>query len=309
MVYLICPLEGSLILPISPEEREARRVSVGASDVGAIMGLSPFANAHDIYLQKVVGTDEEGGTEAQNLGNDCEPMLVIWADEQLGNRNPDCLMEVDKKFTKLLDEPGKILPAHANLDGFSIYEDKRIGIEAKTTSMFGAFGETGTDEVPDHILVQAQWQIFVADLDRVVIPVLHGDGNLRRTFYSVDPNPELIESIKAQVMDFWNDHVIPKIPPRDLIPNLETMTSLRRQPETSVDLPEDLVRNWLVTREVKSQAAKDEKAAKAALMSAMSDAEGGECELGTLTYFKQKRAGYTTQDAEFRVLRWKGKKK
>lgn len=297
-------------MPISAEEREARRASVGASDVAAIMGLSPFANAHDIYLQKVIGTDEGGGSEAQNLGNDCEPMLVIWADEQIGNRNPDCLMEVDRKFTKLIEEPdGRVLPAHANLDGFSIYEDKRVGIEAKTTSMYGAFGETGTDEVPDHILVQVQWQIFVADLDRVVIPVLHGDGNLRRTLYTVALNQEILDGCKAAVMDFWNNHVIPKVPPQEVIPNLETLTSLRRQPESSVDLPEELVRSWLVTREVKAQAAREEKAAKTAVLAALSDTEGGQCDLGTLTYFKQKRAGFTTQDTEFRVLRWKGKKK
>ena len=298
------------VLPISVEELEARRVSVGASDVAAIMGLSPFANAHDIYLQKVVGTDHGGGTEAQNLGNDCEPMLVIWADEQLGNRNPDSLVEVDKKFTKLVEEPdGRVLPAHANLDGFSIYGDQRVGIEAKTTSMYGVFGEQGTDEVPDHILVQAQWQIFVADLQRVVIPVLHGDGNLRRSFYIVHKNEEIFEGAKAKVLSFWNDHVIPKVPPTEVLPSLETMTNLRRQPDSTVEVSEDLVRSWLVTKELKAQATKDERDAKAALMAALSDAEGGTCSLGELSYLKQKRASYTTNDTEFRVLRWKGNKK
>ena len=293
-------------MPITPEERERRRSSVGGSDIAAILNLSPFANAHDVYLEKVVGT-EDGSSNAMTLGNDCEPMLVQWAHQQ---ERPAAMLQVDQRLEKVLDwGDGKQVKCHANLDGMMILGDERVGIEAKTSSMYDVFGEDGTDEIPDHVILQCQWQIWIADLKEVVVPVLSADGGLQRKLFRVVPNEDLLKKCQHAAMNFWVNHVVAKVPPEEVAPSLDTLARLKREPESVVDISDELVRKWLVAKQEVGQANKLEKEAKAELLASLGNAEGGTCELGMLTYMQQTRKAYEAKESTFRVARWKAVRK
>ena len=289
---------------ISAEEKEFRRGSIGASDIGAIMNISPHKNAHDIFMQKVYGTDEEDN-EAIRIGNDCEPMLVTWAHEQIG---ADWTLGVDIKVAKTT-EKGYNFPHHANLDGLLVKDDRRIGIEAKTSSMYQTFGEDGSDEIPDHIIMQCQWQIWTANLEKVAVPVLTAEEGLKRKLFWVERNDTLIDQAIMHAKQFWEENVVKKVAPAEVVPSLKTLKKVRREPESSVQLSEDLVREYLALEDIAKKAVKEKEVCKAKLLATLGNAEAGVCDLGTFTYFEQTRKEFTVKASTSRVLRFRGNKK
>jgi putative phage-type endonuclease len=55
--------------------REARRSGIGGSDIAALMGVSPYANADDVLRSKVDGY-ETPETEQMRIGKRIEPFIV-----------------------------------------------------------------------------------------------------------------------------------------------------------------------------------------------------------------------------------------
>ena len=110
-------------------------------------------------------------------------------------------------------------------------------------------------------------------------------------------------------MNFWNNHVVLGVPPEEVAPSLDTLSRLKREPESVVDISGEIVRKWLVARQELGEAAKAEKEAKAELLASLGTAEGGTCELGMLTYMQQTRKAYEAKESTFRVARWKAVKK
>jgi predicted phage-related endonuclease len=57
-------------MPLTPEERAKRRLSIGGSDLAVIFGVSPHKTALQLYMEKL-GIEEdhdEPETEAQLFG-------------------------------------------------------------------------------------------------------------------------------------------------------------------------------------------------------------------------------------------------
>src|SRR4051812_4359424 len=145
---------------ITAEQRAARRHRIGSSDSAAICGIDPYKSPADVWIEKTSDTADLPNKAAIRIGNLIEPALVLWAQEELG-------IELTANLS-LDGHPSGILSA--NLDAANL--TKRIGVEAKTTSNPAEYGEPGTDQVPDRVIVQALHQCEVAELDVVYVPVL-----------------------------------------------------------------------------------------------------------------------------------------
>jgi predicted phage-related endonuclease len=72
-------------MPLTQEQLERRRQGIGSSDIPAILGYSKWANAHDIYLQKVYGTDSPT-TDAMKAGNCLEEGILHGILKTIGGR-------------------------------------------------------------------------------------------------------------------------------------------------------------------------------------------------------------------------------
>ena len=55
-----------------------RRLGIGGSDSAAILGISPFRTARDLYYDKlnIVTADDEGNWVAMEMGNLLEPLVA-----------------------------------------------------------------------------------------------------------------------------------------------------------------------------------------------------------------------------------------
>ena len=176
-----------------------RRTGVGASDVAAIIGVSPWSSPMSVWADKLGLTPlETVPNTAMRLGKDLEPLIAKWFEEQTGLR-------VINRQT--MDRRGFAL---ATLDGYVWDADNNVlGVfESKYTS------SRPYDELPDHIFVQVQWQLYVTELDAAYVAVLFlsGRGGPDFRVFSVHRDDARIGELVERCETFWQ-HVVDKQPP------------------------------------------------------------------------------------------------
>ena len=69
-------------MPITEHQRQARRSKLGSSDAPAIVGVSPWLTAQQVYWSKKVDQPDTG-TVSMQTGNRMEKPLVEFAEDEL----------------------------------------------------------------------------------------------------------------------------------------------------------------------------------------------------------------------------------
>lgn len=252
-------------MPISADQLRRRRERIGSSDSPPIVGVYPWKNAYDVWLEKTREvSDFTGSKEAIEIGNAFERPLLEWASRELG-------VEIQQNVSAVA--PHDAIMA-ANHDGLVV--GKPQGLEAKTGTGTD-YGQEGTDEVPERVIIQCQHQMYVSELELVWVPVLIARfDRLERVMYKVKRNEKLIEVIAERDHAFWENHVLLGVPPVDLLPSLEVLRRVRRIPETLAEVPAPLVEAWKEAHAAKKAAEAAEGEAVRALVAALGDAEAGD---------------------------------
>ena len=279
---------------ITEQQRIARRQFLGSSDSASVFGLDPFRSAMDTYLDKTGADPGFAGNAATERGNYLEPAIVEWAREQIGE---DLIRNVLKTRGDLC----------ANLDAYNV--SRQFIVEAKTTTNVDEWGDPGTDEIPDRVLIQTHHAMHVVGYALAYVPVLMPVfGRFEFRMYVVKRNDELAAEVARRGTEFMEHNVRLGIPPSDSKPSLEVLKRIRRTPNKVVPVDSCLVDRWIVAKDAAMQAKDDADEAQAAILAALQDADGGTCQQGALTYFTTKRAGYAVEPTEFRQLRLKKRK-
>jgi putative phage-type endonuclease len=276
-------------MPITEKQKQSRIKHIGASESAAILGLTPWKTALDLWLEKTGKLEtQEFKNEAAKIGNMAENGLLDYA---AGTMH---IKIIKNQFR--VHEGGILSATHD-----ALVVDKPEGLEAKTSGIMNPFaardtwGEDGTDAVPEHVLIQCQQQALVSGLEVVHVPALiAGKGIL---MYHVERSSALCEIILERVTAFWIDNVRADIPPEGL-PSLDVIRYRRREPGLKVTVPADLVQTWRMIADKKKEVETAENQAKAAVLAAMGDAEIGESEAGNVKITKSMRKGYTVEPSE-----------
>lgn len=210
-----------------------RREGIGGSDVGGILGLSPWESPYSVWLSKVSALTGDEPTAAMEFGVRAEPMLARWFTDRT-----ELVVAGEQTWCTHRSEPWM----RCTVDGFVVdsfgapYLASALGVaEWKTTG--DAEGEW-RPQVPHHYACQATWSMAVTDQPVVWFGVLHlafGRPEFRVYEFARDLGDE------AFVVDacrrFWTDHVLTgEPPPLDAHP--ATTAALKLQwptPEGSVD--------------------------------------------------------------------------
>lgn len=271
-------------------QREQRRKHIGSSDAAAIMGLDPWRNAADIWAEKrglVQASDT--ANEAAEIGLMIESSLLDWAAAQIGAK-------IRKNQRRVYT--GGVLAA--NHDALVIGEP--VGVEAKTTGILtpamkrDEWGDEGTDQVPNRVIIQCHHQMIVSDLSRVYVPALIGGRG--RLMFVIERNEALASGLAEKLMAFWREYVETGVsPPTDEfgLPSLATLKALRREPETVATLPDEIMEAWVAAKAEAKRASDAEDEARRALLTALGTAEAGESSAGRITYMPQDRRSIDTK--------------
>lgn len=186
---------------MTPEELQARRSSIGASEAAAVLGVSPWKKPIDLWMEKVGLVElEDVETSRKRWGKLLERAVVEEAREVL-----------EIPFTRNPEGPRRRTFRHPDLeyltatpDGFRLRPSRTIrafSVEAKTSRSGKGFGDPWTDEIPLYYKAQAIHQSIVLEVPVVYVPTLIGGSDFR--MYVVEPTREQKEALLEALVDFW----------------------------------------------------------------------------------------------------------
>lgn len=87
------------------------------------------------------------------------------------------------------------------------------GVDFKTTGRRHDYGEPGTDEVPEWVHTQADWYMGLTGTEWWDIAVLFFSPRREFAIYHIKRDQQLIDNLIEAGKDFWENHVVPQIPP------------------------------------------------------------------------------------------------
>lgn len=225
---------------------EDRRGYVGGSDVPAIFGISPWKTALDLYEEKTAAefVVPDVKPERQKLfdrGKKLEPFVL----EMLKDEHGVELLYRNQRYSD---------PEHswmrAEID-FETGGPELLNGEIKTVSPFAAqdWGEQQTDQIPLWYCLQVMWGLMVTRRTEAVVAALVGADDLR--LYHVRYDNELAQEIRSRVVQFWQGHVVPRVPPAPrTVGDVHKM--LYKYAGFTVPLDEELTEDLRCLRECKS---------------------------------------------------------
>ncbi len=268
----------------TPEWVADRRSYIGASDVAQILGVSPFGGSYDLYATKR-GLVEIEETPALRMGHRLEPIVA----ELYAERFPDA------QLREAVTMPHPQYPwLRATLDRIVDGPYGTHPLEIKTTNAFlhENWGDEGTDAIPDHVLVQVQTQMLVAEFSFAHVAVLIGGVDFRAP-YIIERDREMQELILDRCADWHARYLAGDEVPEIDGPNAEQ--HLRRKYQSHSELmvtadekAEALMVSLFDARAQQSYYEAIEGEAKAALMQIIGNHRGiiGKC--GRITWAETK---------------------
>jgi len=243
---------------------------LGASEAPAVVlpDGEYYYGIGDLYRRKVGDIPPNGSNgEALDAGSRFESAVLEWAKDELGVGGG-----ASNQF-----RVGKDGILSATMDYLT---GDNTPVEIKTTGLFSKppnwdqWGEGGTDMVPPNVLVQVHQQMYVCGADRAIVAAWVGHRGFQH--YQVSWNKSLGEMIVAAGLRFWNDHVVPRVPPATP-PSTDVMMRIKRLDtgEAPIPLDDDLVERYMSAREARLAYEKAEQSEKRALLHAMGEATHG----------------------------------
>jgi len=173
--------------PSSPEWHEARK-GIGGSDIGALMGKSPWKSPFQLWAEKTGQlSDDIEPSMPMKLGTAFEPAIRQLFQEE----NKDWLT-VQETGTWQSKENSLL---KANPDGIIEWKDGELGVlEIKFTRQYW-------DHLPEHYNLQVQHYLQVLGLKRgLVVAVAGGDWKE----FEVVLDDSLVEDMKTAVRAFYD---------------------------------------------------------------------------------------------------------
>lgn len=181
-----------------------RQNGIGGSDAAAAVGVSPWKSRYQLWLEKTSDEPHDSEpTEAMLWGTRMEPLIRERYCELTGRE-----VLVPSKSIKHADHDWML----ASLDG--VTDDDRI-FEAKTSRIAEGWGDSGSDEIPEHYSLQVQHYMAVTGADLADVAVLIGSSDFR--ILTVPADPELQTLLIEREREFWS-LVESKTPPEPTTP-------------------------------------------------------------------------------------------
>jgi len=285
-----------------------RRDCLGGSDAPAILGVDPYRTAGDVWAEKtgrlpITDDDREDDLSPKVLGSVIGPLLVNLAARRLLGK--PVAMEVFYRHPTA--------PMGCSVDGICF--DPAVLIEAKTTGLLGptfsgTYGEDGSDEVPEPVMIQVHHNLAVLDgqpdvplIDEVLVPVFMGGRGVK--VYKIHRDPALVTQLYEFETDWWQKYVEgDRCPPEDP-PSMTTLRRMVRKPELAArPVDPTYIVEWNAAKAALRQAEKLEELCRRNIIANLGDAEVGQCALGRVTYRAVRRAAYTVGPSTVRTLRF-----
>lgn len=216
-------------MPLTAEQLDAHRSGLGSSDAPAVAGVSRWRTPLEVYLQKIGEIEPSVDNEATYWGNVLEDVVAKEYARRTGQR-------VARSLQTFRHPEFPYLVAH--IDRRVVGARKILECKTAGAHMADDWGEPGTDEVPEEVLVQVAHQMLVSRIMQADVAVLIGGRDFR--VYHVPYDKELVEALLETERRFWEQHVEPRIPPDPRTIEDIRLRWPRHQPGKVVQADEDV---------------------------------------------------------------------
>ena len=216
----------------SEEFLRDRRLAIGGSDASSIFGWSNYNTPLSTYMQKITDKVSIVSKEKQAIfdrGHILEPFLKAMFERDFG--------------FKVSEKEQTVHPEHDFIRGHfdGVIESENAIVEFKTadnsSNNKNKWGEQLSDDIPTQYLLQTHHYLLTADkYTKAYVPVLHinhftlqtltnlvkkygvdlsiiDDIDISLKLFIVNRNPVIESKMIAKYVEFWNNHVLPRVPP------------------------------------------------------------------------------------------------
>jgi predicted phage-related endonuclease len=182
---------------LTQEQIELRKSGIGSSDIARIVCFDKW----EVWAEKTGKVVDKPYTPAMRRGDALEPVIADLYQERFG---VDWLQEgTTRKEGWRLATPDYFVGI-ADSGGFDILECKAPGYRI-------GWGEEFTDDIPQHVIIQVQWQLDIElGANKGKVGALIGNDFL---VYQVDRERQLCVMLEEIGYNFWHNHVLKDIPP------------------------------------------------------------------------------------------------
>ncbi len=177
---------------LTKEQLENRINYIGGSDAPIILGLSPYRNQVDLWHEKTgqIEPKDISDNPYVKAGNFLEPSIRKWFEHETGLK-----ISHENEF---YEHPEHDFIA-GHIDGW--IRSENAVFEAKTASSDKAWGANGSNEIPDHYLVQLAHYMAITGSSKAYIAVLIRGVDFR--YYVIERNQRLEDMIIEREREFW----------------------------------------------------------------------------------------------------------
>jgi putative phage-type endonuclease len=256
----------------TPEWHAARAGGIGASEIAAVVGLSPYVSAFHLWHMKKGNLPSQAKSDAMDWGHRLEPVVRDWWQE----RHPELWVGSTGTWAhserpwQRVNPDGILYPIEAG----SVVSGARVALYEGKTSRFGdGFGPSGSDQIPLAYRCQVQHSLDIFDLPRAYVAVLIGGNEPRE--YVIEADPVDRAALRDAGAKFWQSLQDNDEPPIDCSDS--TYEAVRKlHPEidrdADVELSRQLWGDYFSARMQAENATKKITEAKSKILAAMGTA-------------------------------------
>jgi putative phage-type endonuclease len=186
------------VTPLNPHSFD-RRLFLGGSDAGAILGLSPWRTPYETWLEKIGEAQPEDPKKQKFFARRKrqEPIVLEMLLEEKG-------IKAKSVNTRHFHPEHAFLSCEIDAIGQAPDLGSDLEIEIKTVHPFAAkeWGAEDTDEIPPHYTAQALHGLMVTGQERRLVAALIGVDDLR--IYMVERDQATIDQLlepRARVLE------------------------------------------------------------------------------------------------------------
>lgn len=187
-------------MSLTAEQIAARKTGLGGTDMSVVLGVNPWKTPAELWAEKteLIAPEDLDDNELVHFGNVLEDVV---ASEYVRRRSARENREVKVRRVNRTLRHRTLPTLLANLDR-DILGEPRV-LECKTADKWsaGKWGDSFTDQVPDHYIIQAQTYAEVCDVEDVHLAVLIGGNEYRE--YVIRRDREIGAFIVEEARDFW----------------------------------------------------------------------------------------------------------
>ena len=279
---------------LTKEQLEARKLGIGGSDAAAVLGINPYRTALELYELKLGLREPDPPNAAMKRGIVLESIARKLYGELTGRRVRRLRQQTHHDYPFML----------CNVDGEIAGGKRGRGVLEMKCPGIWAFAKAKREGLPLHWIVQLQHNLEVTGYQWGSFALFNSDL-WEMIHFDVERDDDLARALVVKESQFWNEHVLAKVPPPPEVQNTtpELMAQLARA-QGAVGGGELLVRNdpeWGTAAEMYREAREIEETAENLMAAAKEKLKGlmgekGAIEGGGIRVYWSERDGKKSFD-------------